>query len=117
MNLLAEIGIVILVGLGAFVMARASRLNYVAKFGPPPPGTKVRTFAFFALWSLVYLALGWWSPLTLAGGLAGAFLLSQFVGYQSRPWSWWQQFRDGVVFASIFVAPLVLVTFWGHVDS
>lgn len=68
MNPLVEIGIVILVGLGAFVMARASRLRYVAKFGPPPLDTKVRTFAFFSL--VVGLLRSW---VVVTAGFGGGF--------------------------------------------
>jgi hypothetical protein len=112
MNLAAEIAVVIFVGLGAFALARASRLRHVAKFGAPPPGTKIRTFGFFALLSVVYLAVGWWSPLALVGVLVGAVVLSQLVGFQNQPWSWWQQCRDGAVFANILTAPLILVIYW-----
>jgi hypothetical protein len=112
MNPFAEITIVLAVGLSAYVVARISRARHIARFGAPPPGSRVRTFAFFLAWSIAFIVLGLWSVSVLVATLVVLVVLSQLVGFSSRPWSWWQQFRDGGIFASLIVAPLTLLVLW-----
>ena len=107
-NPAVQIALVLAFGLAAIALARLSRLRHAAKFGPPPTGTKVGTFVSIGIWSAVYAVIGWWSISALITILLTLLILTQFFGFRAQSWSRWQQFRDGGILASLFVAPVLL---------
>ena len=112
MQLALEMAFVIALGIGAFAATRISKSRHIAKFGAPPPGSHMRTIAWFALSSLILAVVAWWSFVAFASLLASAVLISQVVGFRSRPWGTWQQLRDGAMFACLFTAPIIVGTLW-----
>jgi len=107
-----ELIAVVLLGVGAFVAARVSRSRHVAKFGPPPAGSSVRTLAWFVLCSAVLASLAWWSVFAFGAVFVALILFSQLVGFRARSWGPWQQFRDGAIVSALFAAPLIVVALW-----
>ncbi len=121
-------GLVILGGIAVFALAGHSRSRYIAKYGPPPRGHHLGTFKYFALWSLIYVLLGWQFlnlltdlPIVLLLVYVLAALLDAvtlgfvniygLLGFKEIGWSRKQQVRDSLFIATLFVCPVVLLVF------
>lgn len=107
-NPAVQIALVLAIGLAALTLVRLSRLRHTAKFGPPPTGSRVGVFISLCSWSAIYAIIGWWSTQALVTILVAILVLAQVIGFRTQSWSRWQQFRDGGIIASLFVAPLLL---------
>ena len=105
--------VVLWIALALWVWLRSSRRRHRERFGPPPAGMRWRTFAFFALWSCVWIAIGWWSAQVLAIVLALAFAGFAYAGLGPRGWSWQQQLRDGGIYSAAGVGTVALVAAYG----
>jgi hypothetical protein len=113
MSLLIKLTVILSVVLALWVYLRNSRRRHVARFGPPPPNAQWRTMLFFALWSVLWLAVGWWSAHALAITLSAALGAFAITGLGPRRWSWRQQLRDGGIYSAACVGTLSLVAFYG----
>lgn len=91
-----------------WAIARWSHRRHIAQYGPPPPGSGIRTFGLFLAWcaALAGLLSAWeWGPLAVfVGGLAVPHL-----GFDSRAWGPWQRFRDAGIYASVIFVPAALL--------
>ena len=112
-NPIIEIAMVLAIGLAALTLVRLSWSRHTSKFGPSPPGTKIKTFFSFGVWSAAYAIIGWWSVSALALVLVTLLALSQIFGFRAQPWSSWQLIRDGGIIASLTVAPALLFVLGG----
>ena len=98
----------------AFVLAaiwgvcRWSHNRHIARYGRPPPGSGLKTFALFVAWCIVLsglLSFRDWGPLAvIVGGIAVPHL-----GFDNRAWGPWQRFRDAGIYASVIFVPAALL--------
>lgn len=104
----AYFGAIALVLAAIWAVARWSSKRHIAKYGPPPPGSGVKTFGLFVAWCAAFAALlsVWeWGPYAVfVGGLAAPHL-----GFDNRAWGPWQRFRDAGIYASVVFVPAALL--------
>jgi hypothetical protein len=103
-------------GGGALVLAalwglsRWSHNRHIARYGPPPPGSGIKTFGLFVSWCIALTALLYfwtWGPLVVLGG---AFVLPQ-LGFDNRAWGPWQRLRDAGIYAFVLFVPIAFLVF------
>ena len=103
-------------GGGALVLAALWRLSrwshnrHIARYGPPPPASGMKTFGLFTGWCVALsalLCLWTWGPLLVLGG---AYLLP-FLGFDNRAWGPWQRFRDAGIYASVLFVPIAFMVY------
>ena len=103
-------GVIALVLAAIWVVARWSRKRHIAKYGPAPPGSAIKTFGLFVAWCAAFAALlsVWeWGPYAVFfGGLAVPHLSH---GFDDRAWGPWQRFRDAGVYALVIFVPAALL--------
>ena len=107
-----EIAAVLVLGVGALFISRASRARHIAKFGPAPTGSRGATVAWFGACSAALAVLAWLSITAFGAVLVALLVFSRVAGFRARAWGPWQQFRDGAVYSALFSAPVILLAVW-----
>jgi len=92
-------------------ISRWSYRRHIAKYGPPPPGSGMKTFGWFAGWCATLAALIWAWPDGALVVMAGAFLAPHFLRFDNRAWSPWQRFRDAGIYATVLFVPVAFLAY------
>ena len=104
----AYFGIMALVLWAIWAVARWSHKRHIAKYGPAPPGSAVKTFGLFVCWCAAFtavLSLWEWGPYAVFFGAPVVAHLS----FDDRAWGPWQRFRDAGVYALVIFVPAALI--------
>ena len=92
-------------------ISRWSHRRHLAKYGPPPPGSGLKTFGWFAGWCVGLALLIWASPEGALVVMAGAFLAPHILGFDNRAWGPWQRFRDAGIYATVLFVPIAFLAY------
>jgi hypothetical protein len=92
-------------------ISRWSHRRHLAKHGPPPPRSALKTFGWFVGWCAVLAVLiaAWPSGALIV--LAGAFLAPYMLGFDNRAWGPFQRFRDAGIYAAVLFVPIAFLAY------
>jgi hypothetical protein len=99
----------VLAALGA--ITRWSYRRHIAKFGPPPPGSGMKTFGWFVGWCALLAFLIWAWPEGALVVMGGAFLAPHILRFDDRAWGSWQRFRDAGIYAAVVFVPIAFLAY------
>jgi hypothetical protein len=109
---LGALTFVILLGVAALVATRIARRRHIDKFGLAPSHNRACVGLWFGGLSAILALIAFLSVKLFISVVAGILLISQLVGWRSRPWGKPQQVRDGAALACVVSAPLILLALW-----
>jgi|SRR5688572_19190937 hypothetical protein len=92
-------------------ISRWSYRRHVARFGSPPPGSAMKTLAWFVGWCAALAFLISVSPEGALVVMAGAYLAPYLLGFDSRAWGPWQRFRDAGIYATVLFVPIAFLAY------
>ena len=108
---IAYFGCIAAVLAGLWAISRWAHGRHIRKYGPPPPGSGMKTFGWFAGWCATLAVLIWAWPDGALIVMAGAFLAPQILKFDDREWGPWQRFRDAGVYATVLFVPIAFIAY------
>ncbi len=108
---LAYFGCIAAVLAALWALSRWSYRRHIKEYGPPPPGSGMKTFGWFVGWCTALAVLIWASPEGALVVMAAAYLAPHILGFDNREWGAWQRFRDAGIYATVLLVPIAFLAY------